>query len=249
MSRVKKTVATPFRTDTNLEAISPGNIYDMAEIEPLSHEQLGDLNIIYPGMHQRKVLNAFRDLRTKLLQGRSNDNLVVLISSLSAGGGSSFTAMNLATSFALDEGKTAIYIDCNFEDSFADKLLRDSSDFGLIDYLNNPDEVGAKDIIYSSGVPRVRIIPSGKSTETAFERLGSGRMLDLVRSLKERYPDRFIVMDVPPVCESSLARLLLPVIDLAVLVVPFGKVTANQVMAGVDVVGESKLAGLVLNME
>ena len=71
--------------------------------------------IIYPGMQQRDVLNSFRDLRTRLLQRAKGENFVLLVSSLSHGGGSSFVAMNIAACFALDEQKTAIYIDCNFE--------------------------------------------------------------------------------------------------------------------------------------
>jgi len=52
---------------------------------------------------------------------------------------------------------------------------------------------------------------------------------------------------VPPVSESSLARILSSVADMAILVVPFGKVTTNQVLAGVDAVGEGKFEGLVFN--
>ena len=225
-----------------------GNILDMAEVAPLSQEELGFLNIIYPGMQQRKVLNAFRDLRTKLLQKTQEDNFVVLVSALTVGGGSSFVAMNLAAAFALDEGKTAIYIDCNFDDSFANKLLQGEPEYGLMDYLEKP-ELEVKDIIYSAGVQRVRVIPPGRGSDTSVERLGSARMKQLIAALKARYPDRFVVIDVPPVSESSLVRMLSHVIDMAVLVVPFGRTTQNQVLAGVDAVGEDKLAGLVFNVE
>src|SRR5690606_42023848 len=38
---------------------------------------------------------------------------VVLVSSVSKHGGSSFFAFNLAAAFALDQHKTALYVDCN----------------------------------------------------------------------------------------------------------------------------------------
>ena len=58
-------------------------------------------------------------------------------SSLGVGAGASFVAMNMAASFALDEKKTAIYVDANMQDSFADQVLRSTSDYGLMDYLDD----------------------------------------------------------------------------------------------------------------
>ena len=228
------------------EADSRGAIANMAEVSLRTQDELASLKVIYPGMAQRDVLNSFRDLRTKLLHRAQGNNFVLLVSSLRYGGGSSFVAMNMAASFALDEKKTAIYIDCDYEHSFANELLRENRDFGLLDYLSNP-ELEVKDIIYSSGIPRVRVIPPGSGIETAVESLSSQRMSQLIGSIRERYPDRFVVLDVPPVSESSLARILSHVADMAILVVPFGKVTTNQVLSGVDAVGEEKFAGLVFN--
>ena len=222
------------------------HIENMVEVTLMTQEELAELKIIYPGMPQRELLNSFRSLRTRLVQKGQGRNFVLLVSSLSMGGGSSFVAMNTAASFALDEQKTAIYIDCNFDNSFANTLLKDNRDYGLIDYLENP-ELELKDIIYSAGIPRVRVIPPGQGGETSVEKLASPRMQKLVSALKERYADRFIVLDVPPVSESSLARILSHVADMAILVVPFGRVTPSQVLSGIDAVGENKFSGLVFN--
>ena len=100
-------------------------ILNMNDVALKSQDELSALKIIYPGMSQRDVLNTFRDLRTKLLQKSEGKNFVLLVSSLGLGGGSSFVAMNMAASFALDEKKTAVYIDANSENSFADKILDD----------------------------------------------------------------------------------------------------------------------------
>jgi MinD-like ATPase involved in chromosome partitioning or flagellar assembly len=154
--------------------------------------------------------------------------------------------MNMAASFALDEKKTAVYIDANSENSFADQILKSTSDYGLMDYLDDPS-LDLKDIIYSSGVPRVRVIPPGLEVDTTVESLASARMKNLLTLLKSRYEDRFIVIDVPPVGDSSIPRILSQMVDMAILVVPFGRVTQGQIMSGVDAVGEEKFAGLVFN--
>jgi len=231
---------------TEMNGRNTNDIARMSEIALKTQDELAAFKIIYPGMAQREVLNAFRDLRTKLLHKTHGSNCVLLVSSLSTGTDSSLVSMNLATSFALDEQKTAIYIDCNFENSFSEELIKGSFDVGLMDYLDDT-RLDLKDIIYSAGIPRVRVIPPGAGDDTSVERLSSPRMFELIKSVKDRYPDRFVVLDVPPVSDSSLARILSRVTDLAVLVVPFGKATSNQVMAGVDAVGEEKFAGLVFN--
>lgn len=218
----------------------------MEDVVFKTQEELSALKIIYPGMKQRDVLQVFRDLRTKLLQKREGENFVLMVSSLGTGAGASFVAMNMAASFALDENKTAIYIDANSDGSFSDKILKSTSDYGLMDYLDD-ESLELQDIIYSSGIPRVRVIPPGSLGDTAVERLASPRMKDLIATLKSRYDDRFIVIDVPPVSSSSVPRILSQIVDMAVLVIPFGKVTTEQILSGVDAVGESKFAGLVFN--
>ena len=223
-------------------------ISDMAEFSLKSQDELAAKKIIYPGMRQREVLTVFRDLRTKLLAKSGKENFSLIVSTLSQGGGSSFVSVNIAASIAIDERKTAVYIDCNIEDSYAHTLLQESPEVGLMEYLEDPS-LEIKDIIYSSGIPRLRVVPAGISNERGVEALASPRMAEFIRDLKLRYPDRFIILDVPPVSQSSVARILAPMVDMAVLVVPFGKVTTEQILSGVDAVGKERFAGLVFNTE
>jgi Mrp family chromosome partitioning ATPase len=222
------------------------DIANMQEVSLMTQEELNLRKIIYPGMQQRNLLNAFRDLRTRLTQKWEGKNFVLLVSSLHEKSGSSFVAINAATSFALDEQKTAVYVDCNIENSYANNLIPRHCDNGLMDYLENPS-LSVEDIIYCSGIPRVRVIPPGNKGEVSVERMGSARMQELIVSLKRRYPDRFIVLDIPSVSDSPVARILSSFADMAILVVPFGKATSNQVLSGIDAVGEEKFAGLVFN--
>lgn len=224
------------------------NISEMSEFSLKNQNELVARKIIYPGMRQRDVLSAFRDIRTKLLSAQSGNNFCLMVSSLSEGGGSGFVSVNTAASFAIDETKTAVYVDCNAEEAYANRLLSDDADYGLMDYLVTPS-LGIEDIIYSSGIPRLRVIPAGKARDSSVESLASSRMVAFIKELKNRYPDRFIILDVPPVSYSSIARILAPMVDLALLVVPFGKVTSDQVMSGVDAVGKERFAGLIFNNE
>ena len=81
----------------------------MADIYRLGEDDLDDKKIIHPKMRDKRVLNVFRDLRTKLLQRAENKNFTLLVTSIAEGGGSSFVTTNLAASFALEHESEAMH--------------------------------------------------------------------------------------------------------------------------------------------
>ena len=228
------------------DAMSRGVISEMAEIRRLNTDELVAKKLIFPGMQQRDILNSFREIRTKLLQQSPKENFVVLVSSICEGGGASFVSSNLAVSFALAENKTALLIDGNLYDPSISDMLVPDPDYGLTDYLEDAD-LDIDDIIYSSGIPRLRVIPVGGRRESATEFFTSERMHRFIESVKNRYPDRYVFIDVAPVSLSTDARILMEICDYAVLVVPSGTATETQILAGIDAVSREKLAGIVFN--
>ena len=118
--------------------------------------------------------------------------------------------------------------------------------FGLSQYLTD-NEIKLEQIIYSSGVERVRVIPTAGSNESAAELFNSERMKTFIAEIKARYPDRFIIIDAPSVESSTEARILAQHCDQALLLVPFGRATQDEVLSGIDAVGRSRFAGLVFN--
>lgn len=211
-----------------------------------SQEELYERKVIFTGMRQRELVNAFREVRIRILQKSKTDNVVVLVSSITENGGGSFVAFNLAATFALDRHKTALYVDCNPYDSSAERYTVTPVEEGLTHYLHDYT-VPLKRIIYPSGIERLRVIPSGGTSESAAEFFNSKRMEVLISEIKTRYPDRFIVLDAPSVGSSAEARILAQHCDHALLVVPFGKTTASEVLSGVDAVGRDKFTGLIFN--
>ena len=211
-----------------------------------TQEELYEKKIIFAGMRQRELLNAFREVRIKLLQKSKSDNIVVLVASVSSEGGATFFGFNLAATFALDLHKTALYVDCNPYSSSAERYIVTPVELGLTQYLTDTN-IALKRIIYPSGVERLRVIPSGGASESAAEFFNSKRMEVLVQEIKNRYPDRFIVLEAPSIQQSTEARILAQYCDHAVLVVPFGKAVTPEVLAAIDAVGKEKFAGLVFN--
>ncbi|HEY3699878.1 MAG TPA: CpsD/CapB family tyrosine-protein kinase [Spongiibacteraceae bacterium] len=219
----------------------------MAEIGHLSYSEMADLRIIHPGMRIPKTLNAFRQLRTKIYQlANAKDNFVLLVTAITPNGGSSFVTTNLGAAIALDESKTAIIVDCNVYDPSLHRLLPIDPDYGLVDYLENIT-LDVKDVIYSTGVRRLRMIPAGSRRQPGTEFFTSSRMRKFVDELRTRYRDRHIVIDAPPVGSSADARILADLCDFVLIVVPFGAVAEGQVHAAIEAIGEKKVIGVVFN--
>ena len=75
--------------------------------------QLQQKKIIHPDVDDYSILNAYRKIRTHLLQKSGGSNFVLLVVSLAENMGSTFTAVNLAAAFAYEGEKTSLIIDCN----------------------------------------------------------------------------------------------------------------------------------------
>lgn len=218
----------------------------MTEISLLSPAELDERKIIYPGIDNANILNAYRELRTNLLKQTENKNFICMISSIISGAGTSHVAINLAASIALDQKKTALVIDCNIYDPNIASYLKEPHSFGLTNFLEN-DTDSITDIIYPSGIPRVRVIPVGNNIINAAENFSSEKMELFMNSVKTRYPDRFIILDTPPIGLYAESQILASICDIAILVVGYSQSNTAQIQAGIDTIGKDKLAGLVFN--
>mgnify|MGYP000244671585 CR=1 FL=1 len=208
-----------------------------------SSAELNDLKIIHPQMKQKAALNAFRELRTKILQLSEGRNFVLMVSSL---GAASSVAANLAAAFALDKSKASLLIDCNLYEPSVCRLMTGEATSGLTEYLSDTKMV-SEEIIYPSGILRVSLVPAGNNCEGAAEYFASQRMEKLIQEVKRRYVNRFVIIDAPSLLESAEARILSELSDFVVLAVPYGKVTEAQISSGIDAIPKEKLLGYIFN--
>jgi Mrp family chromosome partitioning ATPase len=230
-------------SETEADAAS---IRKMGEIDQFTPEELDRLKLIYSGMRNAQSLNTFRELRTQLVQTSKNSNFVCMVTSISPKGGASYVASNVAAAFALDKAKTSMLIDATLYAPSLETLIIGEAATGITDYLSDSD-VDIKDVVYATGIPRLRVIPIGGNSEGAAEYFSSSKMQHFIDEVRSRYSDRYIFIDAPPVVDSSEARILANIVDMVVLVVPHGGATLEQIEAAIKIVGKTKLAGLVYN--
>lgn len=218
----------------------------MQEPRRLTQDDLDERRIIYPESPNRKLVNRFRSLRTKLLELSGGNNFTLVVSGACEGAGSTFVALNLAAAFAFDQSKTALIIDCNLREPNVHSMLDIVPDCGLTDFLGDPEFDIAR-ILYPTGIPRLRMIPAGTQRESAAEFFTSFRMKQFLQAVRRRYPDRFIVIDTASVGDSPDARILAELCDYSMLVVPHGKITPGTIEQAALAFNQDKFLGAVIN--
>lgn len=232
-SLTKKPVAAP-------------SINKMSEVRTFSASELDAMKIVHSRDERSDHLKVFRDLRTQLMKRSNWENFICLVTSACPGGGS-HVAVNLAATISLDRAKTSLLVDCNIYSPYAERLLPVPSQFGLTDFLDDTS-VGIEEIVYASGIPRLRVVPAGNNRDGGTEKLNSQRMREFFQEIKTRYSDRFIIVDAPSAANyDAEIRILADLCDFALLVVPYGKVTEGQLYSAIDKIGEEHLAGVVYN--
>jgi len=116
---------------------------------------------------------------------------------------------------------------------------------GLSDYLIGKCEI--PDVLINPGIERLVILPAGRPLTNSAELLASSRMQMLLREMKERYTDRFIIFDSAPVLTSADPLVLSGMVDSILVVVEAEKTLRQDVRKVFDMMKERPIIGTVFN--
>lgn len=195
----------------------------------------------------RELAESFKMLRGKILfpgEGKTSPK-TIMVTSASPCEGKSFIAANLAISLAHGLDQHSLLVGCDLRKPSLAKLFGVESSPGLVDYLQGAQ--GIPDLIRHTSVKKLSLLTSGISPANPSELLSSTRMNALVQELSERYEDRFVIFDSPPIQMASEAIVLAQAVDAVVLVVRYGLSGKNIVKTVVEKIGKEKIIGVVFN--
>jgi protein-tyrosine kinase len=222
-------------------------IAKMAQPSQYDFSYLAQQKIIYPSMPNKRIFNTFRDLRTNIFKSIKARNCILMITPLSPGGGGSFIALNIASSIAFDDTKTALLVDCNIANPSLNRLvLTDNASAGLVDYLRN-SQLTPSDIIKPTGIPRLRVITAGHNKDVDTEYFSDVRLAELFSELKSRYRDRTIIIDAPCISNHADTMILSELCDYILPVLPYAKTTQQLIAKSLMKFDKTKIIGMALN--
>ena len=159
------------------------------------------------------LAEAIRSVRTATAFALQDGRGVVLLTSASTGEGKSVCASNLAVALAR-AGKKTLLIDADLRRPTQHEIYSVPAGAGLAGLLSSG--VPVKKAIVADVARGLDLLPAGDAHGKASE-LIEGRVLgELLTALRESY--ECIVVDAPPVLETSEARVLASLADVTVFV-------------------------------
>jgi len=199
------------------------------------------INEEYREIKRKLLANAFGSLSKTL----KNPN-IIMVSSSRPSEGKTFTATNLAMSIASEQDKTVLLVDADVLKPNVLNTLGLERRKGLMEYLTG-DVEDISDVLYPTNIDKLKIIPAGKSHHLSTELLASQKMHDTVDEFANRYPDRIVIFDTPPLIGINESAILANFAGQAVVVVEEGKAKINDIKMSVERLNPDMAIGFVVN--
>lgn len=240
-------VARPEKSHVPSSGIKGPVNYTTTRVVPTAPSVLRHNKIIY-GIYDEVTVTAYNMLRTQVLQRLQEHNWNSLaVVSANRGEGKTLTAINLAISMAREVDKTVLLVDLDLRTPSVAGYFDYSPDQGVVDYLLH--DVPLEKILINPGIERLVVLPGKGSVDHSAELLASAKMAQLVDELKNRYPSRIVLFDLPPLLSAADALAFAPYVEAALLVVADGETTKNDVKDALQLLKVTNVLGTVLNRE
>jgi len=213
--------------------------------------------MVTPNADRKRIVEEFRIIKRPILnaafgagESRIPNGNLIMVTSARPGDGKTFSSVNLAMSMASERDLNVLLVDADVVNYHRDKsvmsMLGVSERRGLLDVLNDPS-TDLSDVLLRTNVPNLSLLPAGSVTINPTELLASNRMGQVVEQLAQRYPDRVIVFDTPPVLATSEPSVLAMHVGQVVFVVEAEKTSRKAVEASLSLISSCQHISLVLN--
>jgi len=208
---------------------------------------------ITPDMPPNLMAEEFRIIKRSLLLNafskgtqKSRHSNIVLVTSSNPGEGKTFCAINLALSIATEQDTTVLLVDADFSKPEILNRLGVSGGRGLMDVVAD-NELGIGDCLIRTNIPNLVMLPAGRQHNLTTELLASDRMEAIVEELANRYPDRLVIFDSPPVLASSAASVMALYMGQTVFVIHAEETTEPQIKESLNMISACDNISLLLN--
>jgi len=191
------------------------------------------------------LAEAYRFLRTDLLLTAAESGCqTIMVATAKPGQGGTTTIANLAISLAMD-GKRVVIVDGDMRRPTLHRIFKANNDYGLSSVLSGEKDLD--EVLVSTEVQNLMLLPAGPTPTNPSEMLGSQRMGDVVETLRQGAD--FVLFDTPSAIAFTDTIVLSRWIDGVLLVV-----RANQVPRGAELQvrklfnkANVRILGVVLN--
>ncbi len=219
----------------------------------LNLDDLAASGVVTPNSPRSQAADQYRVIKRPLIgnaKGRGasilkHGNLIMVTSAL-AGEGKSFTSLNLAMSIAAELDSTVMLVDADVARPSLLRMLKLPPAPGLLDVLKGNADMSS--VLLRTNIEKLTFLPSGTPHPRATELLASDAMRRLLDEMAERYPDRIIIFDSPPLLLTTEARVLASQVGQVVVVVHAEKTLRADVQRALATIDSCPVRLMLLNM-
>lgn len=204
-------------------------------------------NRILSAMDHNDYADAFKILSTQVIQRMEEHQWSSMaVTSVGANEGKTTTAINLGISIAKEIEYTVLLVDGNLREPELHTYFGVTPELGLSDYLKDDIDL-AEILIRPSDTNHFVILPGGEPLLNSTEMLGSPKMCSLAEELKDRYPKRIVIFDMPPILNVADTVSFAPCVDCALIVVEDDSTKEIELKQAIDLLSATNILGTVLN--
>ncbi|HDZ00184.1 MAG TPA: polysaccharide biosynthesis tyrosine autokinase [Nitrospirae bacterium] len=192
------------------------------------------------------ITEEYRRLKAILIRETKADFLnTIMITSSVNGEGKTLTAVNLAVTLAQEIDHTILLIDADLRKPMIHEYLGIKYEYGLSDYLTQ--DIDISEVLIKTGIGNMVFLPAGRIVKNPVELLSSEKMKALIKELKQRYMDRYIIIDTPPILSCAEGIAIGSYIDGIVFVVREGQAQRKTIEDALNMIQELNIIGVVFN--
>ena len=220
--------------------------YSTTRVVPGALSQLQrHLGIVKPD--RSALAESFRMLRNQVLQRMRVEGFKLLaVTSPRRIEGKSLTAVNLAMTMAADYDSAVLLVDADLAYHGLQTMFGLEGARGLGDYLEADAPI--HELLVNPGLPRFVFLPAGqRAILNSSELLATKRAQQLLLEMKQRYQDRYIVVDLPPLLDTADTLAFLPMVDTTLLVVEEHTTSLQDMDATNELLAPFNLIGSVMS--
>jgi protein-tyrosine kinase len=215
--------------------------------------RLANLGFVTPDMPRSRIADEFRILKRPVIANASGNRTpavkhgnLIMVTSAVPGEGKTFTAVNLAMSIAMELDRTVLLVDADVARPSLPSTLGFPNCRGLLDVLKNPS-LDLGEVLIHTNIERLTLLSSGTQHDQATELLASESMNVLLKEVAERYSDRIVIFDSPPMLVTTESRVLATQMGQIIFVVHAESTLQSEVKQALATIESCPIKLLVLN--
>jgi Mrp family chromosome partitioning ATPase len=215
-------------------------------VVPVSPLHLENERVLPPGAAGMYGVQ-YKMLRTQVL--RRLDKLAVnslAVVGAAADTGKTLTAINLAVAIAADPERTALLIDLDLRKPSIHRRFGLEPEVGIDDCLRQGRPL-REAMVRFEGYERFVLLPARERSVDSSELLSTRRTEETMLEMRERYRNRVLVFDLPPVPQADDVLVFARHVQAALIVVAEGRTRRDDLLRTIELLRDVPIIGTVLN--